>query len=427
MDDDSDAAFEGRAARFLSLDEGDRLDFAAANMLTIAQYDASGKVVNIYGRMYGTCCSYPESDFEALLRDGPRTSGMHYEEVAPSFTLRYCLLAEPGGPMTYIFLDAKKRNLDLALQKPLPEDSPWVAPFVKYKPNLRHSYSGMGEDGYQTNNLGYRGADIEVPKPSGVFRIICLGGSTTEERCRGGTYPSILQALLRARFPGRRIEVVNCGISGKATPVTLGLLRDYFRMDPDLILVYDGINDVFQHIMARLQEQPGPLRKASQLSWFIRCSALEWLFYPRAEIDACIDDCTMRSFGVIRRAAACRDIPIALCSQAMPAHKVLTRQEREYFDHNTRTAWGLPELTFATYCRVVGRLNARIRSFCEREHVLYIPVNENMCGGVYYFGDLCHMSSRGIMRKAEIIDQYLKDYLSSAPQISGSNGHSDCS
>ncbi len=412
VDDDSDAAFEKRAACFPSLNEHDRLDFAAATMQTIAQYDTSGKVVNVYGEEYGSYGSYPKNDFTVLLRDGPKTSGMHYKDVAPSFALRYCLLSEAGGTFRYIFLDAKKRNVDLAPMKPLPTDSPWEEPFIKYKPNLRSSHSGMGEIGFRTNNLGYRGADIEVPKPSGVFRIICLGGSTTEESHNGESYPSMLQGLLLERFPGRRIEVVNCGISGKATPWDVALLGDYFKMEPDLILIYDGINDVFQHIMARLKEQAGLSRKASQWSWFVHYCGIEWLFCTEAEIDACIDACTMRNFGVIRRASACRGIPIALCSQAMPDRKVLTKQEREYFDHNARTGWSYPELSLATYCRVLGRLNVHIRSFCEREHVLYVPVNENMGGGMYYFRDICHMHVQGIMRKAEIVERYLKDYLS---------------
>src|SRR5436309_7841910 len=61
------------------------------------------------------------------------------------------------------------------------------------------------------NAAGFRGEEIELPKPAGTLRIVTLGGSTTlgvtnpyEE-----SYPFLLQRRLRERFPGRRIEVQN--------------------------------------------------------------------------------------------------------------------------------------------------------------------------------------------------------------------------
>jgi hypothetical protein len=78
------------------------------------------------------------------------------------------------------------------------------------RPNLRSRF-------FRTNSLGFRGPETTVQKPDGRFRIVVLGGSsawgfgsTADER----TIPGRLEALLRAKYPGRDIEVVNAGQIG---------------------------------------------------------------------------------------------------------------------------------------------------------------------------------------------------------------------
>ncbi|HOT49734.1 MAG TPA: hypothetical protein PLI07_02075 [Candidatus Hydrogenedentes bacterium] len=41
-----------------------------------------------------------------------------------------------------------------------------------------------------TNSAGFRDDEIVLPKPPGIYRILCIGGSTTFERVRNDlTYP----------------------------------------------------------------------------------------------------------------------------------------------------------------------------------------------------------------------------------------------
>ncbi len=97
------------------------------------------------------------------------------------------------------------------------------------------------------NSLGYRGEEVTIPKPEGVFRIVCMGGSTTysiEVKNYRQTYPYLLQRdLQQAGY--ENVEVVNAGVSGYSSADSL--VNFEFRLldlEPDLIIVYDNVNDI---------------------------------------------------------------------------------------------------------------------------------------------------------------------------------------
>lgn len=95
------------------------------------------------------------------------------------------------------------------------------------------------------NALGFRGEELEVPKPPSRFRIACLGGSTTyttRVQDHRLAYPHLLGEKLRAR--GYDVDVVNAGLAGWSSWETL--INFQFRvldLEPDLIVVYHAVND----------------------------------------------------------------------------------------------------------------------------------------------------------------------------------------
>jgi len=106
-----------------------------------------------------------------------------------------------------------------------------------------------------TNAMGYRGPVVRTPKPSGTFRVILLGESTTHGWgvMDDETIDAYLRSLLRERYPDRSVEVVNLAFDGYDSRQLLERYRsDGIRLEPDLIIVNAGINDVrnarFKHL-----------------------------------------------------------------------------------------------------------------------------------------------------------------------------------
>lgn len=111
-------------------------------------------------------------------------------------------------------------------------------PFVEY---------GLSLDTVGHNSLGYRGDEIQVPKPAGVYRIAALGDSTTYGvfSSYDQAYPAYLQQVLRSDYGYSQVEVVNGGVLGYASWNTLvNLELRVAALQPDLVIVYEGGNDV---------------------------------------------------------------------------------------------------------------------------------------------------------------------------------------
>lgn len=102
------------------------------------------------------------------------------------------------------------------------------------------------------NALGYRGEEIHTPKPDGQFRIVCLGGSTTYtvgvEDYRK-SYPYLLENYLRGKGYGN-VHVVNAGASSWSSWESLiNFELRVLDLDPDMIIVYHGINDIHSRLV----------------------------------------------------------------------------------------------------------------------------------------------------------------------------------
>lgn len=112
---------------------------------------------------------------------------------------------------------------------------------------------GVSPEGrFSTNSLGIRGPEFS---PADNYRILCVGGSTTE--CLylddAKTWPAVLMQILRDRDPG--IWVGNVGRSGTTAPqhaLLLSLLPEARQVDCWVVLC--GINDMGQHFYGTYAE-----------------------------------------------------------------------------------------------------------------------------------------------------------------------------
>jgi lysophospholipase L1-like esterase len=96
------------------------------------------------------------------------------------------------------------------------------------------------------NPQGFRGALLDVPKPTGKFRIFTLGDSNTFGWSvdEGANWSTQLHNLLAASRPN--IEVINAGVTGYTSFQGLRRFQELLQYQPDMVLVSFGANDAHQ-------------------------------------------------------------------------------------------------------------------------------------------------------------------------------------
>ena len=147
---------------------------------------------------------------------------------------------------------------------------------------------------FTTNAQGFRDTRVyPYEKEPGVFRVLCLGDSQTEgfEARQECVYPEVIRRRL-SRL-GRRVEVMNTGVSGFGTAEELAYLENEgLKFKPDVVVLGWYANDPDDNVKCGLfavengtlvsrnyEHQPGvaildvinrvpPLRWASEHSWF---------------------------------------------------------------------------------------------------------------------------------------------------------------
>ena len=110
------------------------------------------------------------------------------------------------------------------------------------------NYDGCIEEKY--NSYGFRGDEFEKEKPHDTYRIFTVGGSTTFGVGANGdeTWPANLQKIINKEITEKKIEVINFGAYGaKSESEYIVIKNKIISLNPDLIIMYDGLND-FQSI-----------------------------------------------------------------------------------------------------------------------------------------------------------------------------------
>lgn len=137
--------------------------------------------------------------------------------------------------------------------------------FFRFFPFKRPAYETLFEDIYEVelsmmpnainpyymvglevlNRYGFRGKDVDMQKPQGVFRIIIIGDSCTYGASSKAeeTYPFCLEQFLSQRFSSPKFEVINGGIPGTNIYQNIMVLeKNLLRFNPDMVIVWSSPN-----------------------------------------------------------------------------------------------------------------------------------------------------------------------------------------
>ena len=121
-------------------------------------------------------------------------------------------------------------------------------PYLAYSNRPGYETGETAKHQISHNSLGFRGPEIEISKPEGTYRVVCLGGSSTYGHGPSSnktTWPARLQAHLHEQRPHLNIEVINAGCRGYSSFESL--VNYAFRvsdLEPDHIVIYHTVNDM---------------------------------------------------------------------------------------------------------------------------------------------------------------------------------------
>jgi len=105
----------------------------------------------------------------------------------------------------------------------------------------------LNKEGIQTNSLGIRDREYQIPKPQGTFRILILGDSIAYglNLKRKDIFSKSLQELLNSAQHKINYEVINAAIPGYNTMQEyIAFVNKWYVYKPDLVLVGYCSNDM---------------------------------------------------------------------------------------------------------------------------------------------------------------------------------------
>jgi lysophospholipase L1-like esterase len=261
--------------------------------------------------------------------------------------------------------------------------------------------------------------EVAIPKPAGMFRILCLGGSTTEG-FENGSYPQFLQDLLQYRYPDKSIEVVNGGHffynTEHAIIEYLFLLKD---IDPDLIIFFEAVNDLmtsftmppfsshpfrkdYGHFVGVLGNIIYPRTFEKFLAGFFYADLLRPRLQPIAFSDFKSQNSFRRNLETLIEITRCKGIPLLLSNQAHCHSK-------EDAEHKNSLQWRINFLVDNKHYAdekswYVGMelFNSISKATAEKNSIPFVDQASVLNGRQELFKDPYHLTREGERLRAEL-------------------------
>ena len=298
----------------------------------------------------------------------------------------------------------------------------------------------------QINSLGYRGLEFPLQKPTGVRRLVCLGGSTTFDvkvSDDAHAWPAQLERLLHDTG-AKDVQVINAGTNGYALSRSLiDLALRTLDLRPDWIICYPGINDV--GYADRVEYQYGECHRAVRVESPTQSYWRNWLAYSALyqEIVSVVryrqqkkhgnwqgraierhDTPDARGIAALERnlrtlAGICQahNIKLALATvrvaydRSQPSDLQLKLASIDLMDH--------PGLSVEGHLRGYEMANELIRQCADQFDLLLLDQASELPAGDAYFEDSVHFNDAGALQFAEYAVSRVSPWLGEAarPQM----------
>ena len=326
-----------------------------------------------------------------------------------------------------------------------------ISNLPRYSP---HRYIGFyptpdyikGKDRH--NSLGYRGDEISIPKPDGQFRIACLGGSTTytsDVKDYRKSYPYLLEQYLKEQGYSN-VTVVNAGAgSWSSWESLINLELRVLDLDPDMIIVYHGINDISPRFVwppeayrgdnsgARAPNQTAIFMPSIfEYSTLLRIAMINLgIINSHAAFETTIDRRPDTYFGTLFNKQKIKGVYPEGVFREASASVILDRNKAEYFSRNIRNIVAIakdrgitavlssfaysplftdqPKVSSKEYMAAFGENNHLLESIAQEMDQHFFDFASKFPTEKRWYTDGRHVNEAGARLKAELFGDFLID------------------
>lgn len=263
------------------------------------------------------------------------------------------------------------------------------------------------------NRWGFRGHDFPLEKSGGVFRIFVLGDSVVFDRNARNddtTWTARLEKELNGAQSKYRVEIVNAGVPGFYIDTEyLYLVNRISRFKPDMIILYDGANDInYQSRVLYGSPDKKPDKGLLNLA-YLREKYFVWFNILRsktasliateqksAKIDR-IGDAAVNNYaaGVEKVVRYCRKNNIRLIISTVP--RSFSKDQPGWVQAKMAGSMMVynPYLSLAGLNDAFDRFNSAIRNVCGNDRVCLVDSASMVPAEEKYFRDHVHFTAEG--------------------------------
>jgi lysophospholipase L1-like esterase len=289
----------------------------------------------------------------------------------------------------------------------------------------------------EVNSLGFRGPELQMPKPPGRVRLAFLGGSTTfcaEASSNEATWPALVTAGLAHEFPAHSFDYVN---AGAAAFTTVQLMTDLtvrvVPTDPDIVVIYEATNDLSADTREEALRQGLPGTERLGTSWMAQHSVAWELIEKnlRAASPAADTGAPTLHYDAVVLAETYRAHLTALVQEAKRRARTVVlitfaHKQRAGQTPDVQRAAATTSLLWMPYMSLQGVLDGFdaydrvIREVGAAEGVLLVEGEEQIPGDDEHFADSVHLTDAGCRLQADRVVAALLaspqlDWLKQAP------------